>query len=381
LLQHLSAIVDFMLRQYLHLWPYLLLTVPLAVAVRLSCASRYIKKALSARPLTAILSATLVGAFSPFCSCGVIPMIAALLTGGVPIAPVMAFWLASPSMDPEIFLLTVAKLGWELAVWRLAATFLLSLGGGYLTQLAAAGGWLGGDVLRQTRPVAVSSPVRLLRKAAAALRPRAGLQPAMRSCCASAARPAPAAGARLDADPLAASCAYSGAPAVAVAPAAHPVASPAPARPARDCGCTFTRKIRSLRRLAAESASVTLWMLKLMSLAFFLEALIVLYLPASAVSAVLGASSRLAVPLATLVGIPVYTTNLAAVGMVAGLLQQGMSPAAALSFLIAGATTTLPAMSAVFTLVRPRVFLLYLGFTCAAALLFGYLFQLGRLLF
>jgi uncharacterized membrane protein YraQ (UPF0718 family) len=68
------------------------------------------------------------------------------------------------------------------------------------------------------------------------------------------------------------------------------------------------------------------------------------------------------------------------VGMVAGLLHQGMSPAAALSFLIAGATTTLPAMSAVFTLVRPRVFLLYLGFTFSAALLFGYLFQLGRLL-
>jgi uncharacterized membrane protein YraQ (UPF0718 family) len=37
--------------------------------------------------------------------------------------------------------------------------------------------------------------------------------------------------------------------------------------------------------------------------------------------------------------------------MVGGLLVQGMSPAVALAFLIAGPTTTLPTMSAVWSLV------------------------------
>lgn len=85
------------------MWPYLLVTIPLAVAVNLSGASKYINRAFQARPVVAVLLATLVGAFSPFCSCGVIPVVVALLIGGVPLAPVMSFWIASPSMDPEAF--------------------------------------------------------------------------------------------------------------------------------------------------------------------------------------------------------------------------------------------------------------------------------------
>ena len=47
----------------------------------------------------AIVASALIGALTPFCSCGVIPIIAGLLVAGVPIAPVMAFWIASPLMN------------------------------------------------------------------------------------------------------------------------------------------------------------------------------------------------------------------------------------------------------------------------------------------
>jgi len=53
----------------------------------------------------------------------------------------------------------------------------------------------------------------------------------------------------------------------------------------------------------------------------------------------------------SMLGVPTYTSNLSALPMVSGLLAQGMSPAAALAFLIAGPTTTLPAMAAVWSLV------------------------------
>src|SRR4030042_1289914 len=61
--------------------------------------------------------------------------IARLRTSGVPLAPVMSFWIASPTMDPEIFTLTVGILGWPLALSRLGASLALSLGAGYLTLL------------------------------------------------------------------------------------------------------------------------------------------------------------------------------------------------------------------------------------------------------
>ncbi|GAG25085.1 unnamed protein product, partial [marine sediment metagenome] len=116
---------------------------------------KYINRAFTTRPVIAIILATLVGAFSPLCSCSVIPVVAALLIGGVPLAPVMSFWLASPSMDPEIFFLSVSTLGWELAIWRLAATLILSLGGGFITHFVVQRGWLGTKILRGQRSTQV----------------------------------------------------------------------------------------------------------------------------------------------------------------------------------------------------------------------------------
>lgn len=123
----IMKIAGFILNSLVHIWPYLLLTIPLAVAVQLTGAAKFINKSLSKNPLVSILLATLIGALSPFCSCGVIPIITSLLIGGVPLAPVMAFWIASPSMDSEVFFLSTASIGWNLSVWRLGATFVISL--------------------------------------------------------------------------------------------------------------------------------------------------------------------------------------------------------------------------------------------------------------
>jgi uncharacterized protein len=150
MLTHLLAITNFILEAFIHIWPYLLITIPLAVVIRLSGASNFIKRTFDAQPLVAIGLATIVGAFSPFCSCGVIPVIASLLIGGVPLAPVMSFWIASPLMDPEVFFLSVGTLGWELAVWRLVGTLVLSLSAGFITHFVMQKGWLGPNILAPT---------------------------------------------------------------------------------------------------------------------------------------------------------------------------------------------------------------------------------------
>ena len=151
LFNEIVKIGEFIFESFLHIWPYLVVTIPLAVAIKMSGASKYIKRAFAAKPFTAIVLATVVGAFSPFCSCGVIPVIASLLISGVPLAPVMSFWIASPSMDPEIFFLSVGMIGWELAVWRLAATLILSFGAGLITHLLMENGWLGQPILRSRK--------------------------------------------------------------------------------------------------------------------------------------------------------------------------------------------------------------------------------------
>ena len=90
---------------------FMLLSVGLTAYAKASGVDNLISRAFTGPPLLAVVSAALMGALSPFCSCGVIPIIVALLAMGVPLAPVMAFWLASPLMDPSMFVMTASVLG------------------------------------------------------------------------------------------------------------------------------------------------------------------------------------------------------------------------------------------------------------------------------
>ena len=114
---------------------------------------------------------------------------------------------------------------------------------------------------------------------------------------------------------------------------------------------------------------------KFMLLTFFLEALITLYIPSEWISGLLGRQNQWTILTAALLGVPVYTSNLTALPMVSGLLAQGMNPAAGLAFLIAGPTTTLPAMAAVWGLTSRRVFVLYVSFSLVGAVVLGYVYS------
>jgi uncharacterized membrane protein YraQ (UPF0718 family) len=116
--------------------------VALAAGASASGADNLIAHAFKGHGLKAVVLAALFGALSPFCSCGVIPVIAALLAMGVPLPPAMAFWLASPIMDPEIFFLTAGPLGLTFAVGKTIAAIAIGLFGGIATWVVMRGGGL-----------------------------------------------------------------------------------------------------------------------------------------------------------------------------------------------------------------------------------------------
>jgi len=89
----------FALAALLHVAPFLVFSVLVAAGAAATGADNLIARAFTGRLPLMIALAAAFGALSPFCSCGVIPLIAALLAMGVPLAPVMAFWLASPVID------------------------------------------------------------------------------------------------------------------------------------------------------------------------------------------------------------------------------------------------------------------------------------------
>jgi uncharacterized membrane protein YraQ (UPF0718 family) len=352
-MENLKEILAYMTESFIHNWPYLVISIPMAVAVQLSGASKYIQRAFSAKPIAAIFLATFVGAFSPLCSCGVVPVVAAMLIGGIPLAPVMSFWLASPSMDPEIFFLTVSSLGWNLAVWRLTSTLVLSLGGGLITYFLTQNGWLGKNILRTRKSVQVRSFSQIFREGWGVIKAR--MMEYKRLLMTS--------------------------PVTALTAAPLPIAQASVAVSETSCGgsgsaCASNSPVEVSfgKRLANETWAATTMVVKFMLLAWFIGAIVRLYVPEEWVINILGQSNPWSILTGAILGVPVYTSNLAAMTLVSGLLAQGMHPPAALSFLIAGPITTLPAMSAVWGLVNRKVFAVYLSFALFGAIVLGYVY-------
>lgn len=125
-----------------------LLAATLALAlIRAAGAEALVGRAFRGREGAMIVMAAAVGALAPFCSCQVIPFVAALLAMGAPLSAVMAFWLASPLMDPAMFLFTAGVLGTGFALAKTVAAVAIGLAGGFAVR-ALAGSAVFADPLR-----------------------------------------------------------------------------------------------------------------------------------------------------------------------------------------------------------------------------------------
>ena len=299
----------FVLEALVSIAPFLALAVTIAAFAAASGADRLVARVFSGSPVRTVALAALFGALSPFCSCGVIPLIAAMLHAGVPLAPVMAFWLASPVMDPEMFVLTAAGIGTGFAVAKTVA--------------AAGVGLIGGF-------------------AVLALQRRGGLR-----------RPL------LDEAP-GGGCGPGFTPGEAM-----PIAWRFWHEPGRRA---------EFRRVSLRTGA---FLAKWLAIAFLAESLMMAYVPASWVATAVGDGSAFAIPLAAVVGVPTYLNGYAAIPLIAGLLEMGMSGGAALAFATAGAVSCIPAAIAVWALVRRSVFALYIGLGLAGAMLAGLLYEFG----
>lgn len=283
--------------------PFLMISIGVAAFAKATGLDAQIGRAFAGRPRSAILMAAAVGALSPFCSCGVIPLIAGLLQAGVPLAPVMAFWIASPLMDPEMFVLTAGVMGLDFAIARAIAALAMGLAAGAATQMLVA---------HPTFAAPLST----------------GL-----------ARPG--CGARQALDP---------APVV----------------------WTFWDAPYRRRTFGSELGSAGWFLFRWLALAFLIESLMLAYIPAETIGEHLGGGAWWVLPAAALVGVPAYLNGYAAIPMVDGLVEMGMSAPAGLTFMIAGGVSSIPAAMAVFALVRRPVFLWYLALGFAGAILAGY---------
>lgn len=285
-----------------HTGIFIVVAITLVAYVKAAGVETLLARAFEGNQVKMVVLAAMLGGLSPFCSCEVIPFIAALLAVGAPLAAVMAFWLASPLMDPAMFTITWAELGLDFAIAKTVAAVALGLAGGYVTMLFANSAVFA-DPLRE--------------------------KPQVGGCCG--------------------------------------VKKPFQGKPVWTFWTEAERR-ESFRRTWVENA---LFLVKWLMIAYLFEALMVAYGTTDWVASALGGDGIGTVLLASVVGMPAYLNGYAAVGLLGGLMEQGMAPSAAMAFVIAGGVSCIPAAIAVWALVKPRVFAAYIGIAFVGSLLAG----------
>lgn len=298
--------LQFATKALLNTAPFIAFAVLAIGYLKATGAENLLAKAFVGREVQMIVMAALMGGLSPFCSCEVIPFIAALLAVGAPLSAVMAFWLSSPLMDPAMFLITSGTLGFDFALGKTIAAVGMGLFGGSLTMLFA-------------KSAVFQDPLRE--------------KPEVGGCC-GVKKP------------------FSGTPVW------------------KFWGDADRRE--TFKDATLENA---VFLLKWLALAYTIEALMIRYIPAELIANILGGQGLGTIALGAVVGAPAYLNGYAAVPLVDALLTSGMADGAAMSFMIAGGVSSIPAAIAVWALVKPRVFAAYMGFAVSGATLAGMIWQ------
>ena len=238
--------------------------------------------------LRSIFIASFIGAITPVCGLGVLPLIASLLRRGVPLAPIMAFWVASPVTDPSMMIVTGGIIGVDFAIAKTIAAFFIGLFAGLVT---------------------------------------AGL-PGFRGTVSNLMRT----------DAL------------------------------EQCGTCEADRSRFWPEVISNSRLVLRWLALALVLEVFLQRLV----PDEWIMSLFGADAGASVPLAVVVGAPMYLDGYASLPLVRGLLEMGMNFGAALALMVSGAAISLYAAVAVVSVVRARVFALYVILALIGATMVGY---------
>jgi uncharacterized membrane protein YraQ (UPF0718 family) len=117
------------------LWYFLVIGVLFTAFISVFWRKDVIAHFLQRSPRGSIFISTLIGVVSPMPTYVAVPLIAALFRVGVPPAPLFAFLVSSPLMNPILFSLTAGAFGYEMAAALTMSAFILGMTAGLIAQL------------------------------------------------------------------------------------------------------------------------------------------------------------------------------------------------------------------------------------------------------
>jgi len=322
LIDLLGRVADDVWATIVHTWIFVVISIVAAAATTVYIGAERVSSFMRRRQSVAVGMAVLVATLTPFCSCGTTAVLLGMMATTAPWAPLVAFIVSSPLTSPSELIFSAGLFGWSFALLFFGGTIVLGLTAGWFAGLLERLGWLEG----QARMEAIES--------------------SSGSACDE--------GCTVGDD----QASSSGAVAVLVAD-----------------DRTVREKIRLAefgREIVTVGRRLVYFFLAFTTLSYLFIELI----PTSWVTEYVGEGSVWAVPLGAVMGLPAYLNSEASLPMVAGLMDGGMGPGAALAFIVTGAGTSIGAITGLLIIARARIVALVVGSLFVGAIAMGMAAQL-----
>ncbi len=304
--------------------PYLIFGFAVAGLLHILIRKEQVQRLLGRPGLGAVLKACAIGVPMPLCSCSVIPVAASLRKSGASRGATAAFLSSTPQTGVDSILATYALMGGLFTAVRVAVAFVSGIVTGFLIELFCNGKMEGNaPSLPPAAKLAPLSP------------PPSSLSPQAPQL--SSLQPQPS---------------LSG-------------LSPQPSSLPK-------RRLSDALRYGFINLPADLAVALLVGLA--LAGLITTLLPPDLISGSFS-SGPLAFLLATAISLPLYICATASIPMAYALMAAGLSPGAALIFLITGPATNTATVVTIWKLIGRRATLIYLSSLVVIAWLAGWLFN------
>jgi uncharacterized membrane protein YraQ (UPF0718 family) len=310
------------------------------------------------------LLAALLGAVTPFCSCSTIPFLKGLIRARVKFGGIVVFLLASPLLNPIIIGLFVIAFGWKIAVYYFVVAMVFSILAGLLLEK------LGFE--RYVIPVdsanATEAPNSCCEQNASEKVLMAG------SCC----EPEPPAVSSCCSEPVVVNdnCCDS---------LAQPItASCCGESDASDTGCCDAPVVITGEKSVNEKIKAAWWTTKAdfiqafpyMLIGVAIGAMIYGFIPSDLITQFAGQDSIFAVPIAAVIGIPLYLRAEAVIPISLGLVGKGMGMGAVMALIIGSAGASLTELILLRALFKRQIIIAFVFVVVFMAIASGYMMPL-----
>lgn len=311
--------------------PYILFGFLIAGILHVTLSESLFRRVFGREGVMPLFRAIGLGSLIPVCSCGVVPIGVGAYKSGAGTGTVLAFMTAAPALSPASVLLSVKLLGWELAGWQIGCVAV----GSFILGLIANRFFY--SFVPTVEPV-IQEENELV---SLQLTPSLDSLPSSQSvCCENSATVVLTTAPEI----VSPNCCSGGSePAESLTPSCCNSGNSSENSP--DSSQGLFGSIREIIHWVFFEFGPSVSLDMLIGLIF--AATVLTLVPQDMIVLLTGSKTVWSLLLVILVALPVYTCSMAAIPVVFSFLAAGMSPGAAVAFLIGGPATNFGEMNAI----------------------------------